>query len=85
MGGLGVKDKSIEEWINLSSTQFLTESAFTVPGGAGDTTVNYANASPLSKKSLLNKLDMISKGKAIYHLLRFKKIVFEGSFSYILP
>ena len=57
------KDDSIEEWINLSSTKFLMESGFTGPGATGDASFNFSNVSHMSKKSLLNKLETISKGE----------------------
>ena len=64
---LDVNDKSIEEWINMSSAQFLRESAITRPGGVGDTSFHYANASHLSNKSLVNKLDRIARGSPTVH------------------
>ena len=54
-------DPSIEEWINLSNTQFLTESALSCQKGSGD--ASNAHTLHLSKKSLMKKLDCISKGK----------------------
>ena len=54
-------DPSIEEWMNSSNTQFLTESALSCQKGSGD--ASNAHTLHLSKKSLMKKLDCISKGK----------------------
>ena len=62
--GFGNEDaKSIQDWIQSSSSDFLLESTFSVLRGAGDSVPRHANVSQSPKKSLLNKLDTIARGK----------------------
>ena len=55
---------SIEDWINISTSKFATESSFNGPSDeAGDSSIFNSNRSNLSKKSLINRLDYIAKGR----------------------
>ena len=62
------QNASVEEWINISATKFATESTFNMPHEAGDSSLNNGNRTNISKKSLVNRLDTIAKGKVIIHL-----------------
>ena len=66
-GGLCAKDGSITDWINVSNTEFLMESAFSGKGGGGDASTNLSNGLHLPKTTLLNKLDLIAKGMLQYN------------------
>ena len=60
--GFDAQNGSIEDWINISTSKFATESSFNGPDEAGDASTFNSNRSNLSKKSLINKLDYIAKG-----------------------
>ena len=69
----GAQKASIEEWINISTSKFATESTFNMPNEAGDSSICNASKTSLSKKSLVSRLDTIAKGKLIVKLTRQAK------------
>jgi len=64
--GVGGSGRSTEEWLNSATSDLLVESMFTDIGRSGDSSVTHQRANVtnmLSKKALVNKLDMIGRGK----------------------